>query len=147
MAARAAGAPSAPQGAPAPTILAAGADKPALLGGAPVRAKPFPSWPVIDGRDEKEMLDVLHGGKWFRLDGSTVDRFEEAYATRLLGRHGGPVGGPVVAHELLGVPVEHAHEVLGRAHRPGDRGRRQREGGLDLVEQLQRGAARPGPLV
>ncbi len=80
VAARAAGA--APRGVP--TVLAAGADKPALLGGTPVRATPFPSWPVIDGREEKKLLDVLHSGKWFRLDGKTVDRFEEAYA-RLTG--------------------------------------------------------------
>jgi perosamine synthetase len=67
----------------APVVFAA-SDRPALLGGAPVRATPFPSWPVIDGREEKELLEVLHSGKWFRLDGNTVDRFEEAYA-RLTG--------------------------------------------------------------
>jgi dTDP-4-amino-4,6-dideoxygalactose transaminase len=65
-------------------VFAAGADKPALLGGTPVRTAPFPSWPVVDAREEKELLGVLHGGKWFRLDGTTVDRFEEAYA-RLTG--------------------------------------------------------------
>ncbi len=84
LAARASGAASASRGGSAPTVFAAGADKPALLGGAPVRATPFPSWPVIDGREEKGLLDVLHSGKWFRLDGNTVDRFEEAYA-RLTG--------------------------------------------------------------
>jgi dTDP-4-amino-4,6-dideoxygalactose transaminase len=68
----------------APTVFAAGAEKPALLGGPPVRGTPFPSWPVTDEREEKELLDVLRSGKWFRLDGKTVDRFEEAYA-RLTG--------------------------------------------------------------
>jgi len=84
VAAPATGAACAPRGAPAPTVFAAGAEKPALLGGAPVRGTPFPSWPITDGREEKELLDVLHSGKWFRLDGTTVDRFEEAYA-RLTG--------------------------------------------------------------
>jgi dTDP-4-amino-4,6-dideoxygalactose transaminase len=67
-----------------PTVFAAGAEKPALLGGRPVRGTPFPSWPVTDEREEKELLEVLHSGKWFRLDGKAVDRFEEAYA-RLTG--------------------------------------------------------------
>jgi dTDP-4-amino-4,6-dideoxygalactose transaminase len=67
-----------------PTVLVAGGDRPALLGGPPVRTAPFPAWPVVDEREEKALLDVLHGGKWYRGDGKTVDRFEEAYA-RLTG--------------------------------------------------------------
>lgn len=64
----------------APTLLLAASDKPALLGGKPVRTAPFPSWPVIDERDDQAMLEVLHSGKWFRGSGQTTDRFEEAYA-------------------------------------------------------------------
>jgi dTDP-4-amino-4,6-dideoxygalactose transaminase len=71
----------------APVVFAAGAEKPALLGGSPVRGTPFPSWPVIDSREEKELLEVLHSGKWFRLEGKTVDRFEEAYARLTGARH------------------------------------------------------------
>ncbi|HSD67177.1 MAG TPA: DegT/DnrJ/EryC1/StrS family aminotransferase [Vicinamibacteria bacterium] len=72
----------------APAILAAGAaERPALLGGPPVRGTPFPSWPVVGAREEKELLDVLHSGKWFRLDGKTVERFEEAYARLTGARH------------------------------------------------------------
>jgi perosamine synthetase len=54
--------------------------KPTVLGGKPVRTAPFPSWPVVDSREEKALLDVLHGGKWFRGDGKVVDQFEDAYA-------------------------------------------------------------------
>ena len=39
---------------------------PALLGGAPVRRTPFPSWPVADTREEDALLGVLRSGKWFR---------------------------------------------------------------------------------
>lgn len=78
---------AAPQGAPAPAVFAAGAEKPALLGGPPVRSTRFPSWPVVDEREEKALSDVLHSGKWFRLDGQTVDRFEEAYARLTGARH------------------------------------------------------------
>jgi perosamine synthetase len=73
--------------AAAPTILAADAERPALLGGRPVRAKPFPSWPVTDQREERALLDVLHSNKWYRGDGQTVDHFEEAYARLTGARH------------------------------------------------------------
>jgi dTDP-4-amino-4,6-dideoxygalactose transaminase len=58
----------------------AGAEKPAILGGTPVRKEPFPSWPVTGETDERALLDVLRSGRWFRGDGKVVDRFEEAYA-------------------------------------------------------------------
>ena len=38
----------------------------ALLGGAPVRTAPFPAWPVFDETEERALLDVLHGGRWWR---------------------------------------------------------------------------------
>ncbi|MGC8794893.1 MAG: DegT/DnrJ/EryC1/StrS family aminotransferase, partial [Bryobacteraceae bacterium] len=60
------------------------AEKPALLGGKPVRTEPFPSWPVMDATEEKALLQVLRSGKWFRGYGEQVNRFEEAYA-RLTG--------------------------------------------------------------
>lgn len=39
--------------------------KPALLGGTPVRAKPFPSWPVSGAREEELALEVLRSGQWW----------------------------------------------------------------------------------
>jgi perosamine synthetase len=66
---------------------AASSDKPAILGGRPVRTKPFPSWPVIDGNDERAWMDVLHTGKWNRLDGDAARRFEEAWASTLGAKH------------------------------------------------------------
>jgi len=84
---QAAGTAAAPVGGPAPTVLASGAEKPALLGGRPVRGTPFPSWPVIDQREERALLEVLHSGKWYRGDGKTVSRFEEAYAQLTGARH------------------------------------------------------------
>ena len=58
--------------------------RPAILGGLPLRKSPFPIWPVIDAREEKALLEVLHNKKWFRGDGKVVDQFEAAYA-RLTG--------------------------------------------------------------
>ncbi len=59
-------------------------EKPALLGGKPVRTEPFPSWPKMDATEEKALLEVLRSGRWFRGNGPQVARFEEAYA-RLTG--------------------------------------------------------------
>lgn len=55
-------------------------DKPALLGGAPVRKEPFPSWPVFGEPEEQALLRTLRSGKWYRGNGDNVRRFEEAYA-------------------------------------------------------------------
>ncbi|MCL4843802.1 MAG: DegT/DnrJ/EryC1/StrS family aminotransferase [Bryobacteraceae bacterium] len=39
---------------------------PALLGGEPVRRRPFPAWPVFDAREEQLALEVLRSGQWWR---------------------------------------------------------------------------------
>ncbi len=66
---------------------AAGSDKPAVLGGSPVRTAPFPSWPVIDENEEKAWMKVLRGGKWNRLDGDCTREFEETWAAKLGAKH------------------------------------------------------------
>jgi dTDP-4-amino-4,6-dideoxygalactose transaminase len=55
-------------------------DRPALLGGKPIRRERFPGWPQVNEQDEKNVLDVLHSGRWFRGVGECVNRFESAYA-------------------------------------------------------------------
>ena len=62
-------------------------DKPALLGGKPVRREPFPGWPKFDHRDETNLLDVLRSGNWYRGSGDKVDAFESAYAELTGTRH------------------------------------------------------------
>ncbi len=57
-----------------------GGDKPALLGGTPIRKEQFPRWPVFGTQEEHGVLDVLRSGLWWRGGGKTVERFEEAYA-------------------------------------------------------------------
>src|SRR5437899_3102611 len=58
----------------------AAAEKPALLGGKPVRTDPFPSWPVFDQSEEQALLHTVRSAQWFRGGGKNVNRFEEAYA-------------------------------------------------------------------
>jgi perosamine synthetase len=57
----------------------AGSDKPALLGGEPLRKGRFPSWPQIDDKDERIWREVLHEGAWCELDGNQVTAFEEEF--------------------------------------------------------------------
>ena len=65
----------------------AASDKPAVLGGRPVRTKPFPAWPVIAENDEQAWMKVLRGGKWNRLDGDLAREFEETWAAKLGAKH------------------------------------------------------------
>jgi perosamine synthetase len=67
-----------------PVPKTAAAARLAILGGRPVRTKPFPSWPVIEENDEKGWMQVLMTGKWNRLDGHFTHQFETTWA-RLLG--------------------------------------------------------------
>lgn len=71
----------------APRVLAAAADKPALLGGKPVHQGGFPSWPVFDETEEKGLQEVLHSKHWFRGNGAKVNQFEEAYAQLMGAKH------------------------------------------------------------
>jgi len=57
------------------------ADTLALLGGAPVRSKPFPStWPIFDENEEKALLKALHSRNWCCLRGNAVYDFEKEFA-------------------------------------------------------------------
>jgi dTDP-4-amino-4,6-dideoxygalactose transaminase len=63
----------------APALLAD--EKPALLGGSPVRRKPFPDWPRIADNDEAALMKALRSGRWNR--NAYVERFEETWAKTL----------------------------------------------------------------
>lgn len=60
-------------------------DKPALLGGTPVRTRPFPSWPVVEEEEHQALRQVLESRHWNR--GAVVEQFEEAWKERLGARH------------------------------------------------------------
>ena len=68
----------------APTVFAAEADKPALLGGKPVHEGGWPSWPEWRESWEPEVLEVLRSGRWSSAGGGgQVADFEQAYAELL----------------------------------------------------------------
>src|SRR5258706_7275945 len=66
---------------------AAAPAKPALLGGKPVRATQFPSWPMIEENDERQWMDVLKSKRWNRMGGSYVQQFEKMWAEQLGAKH------------------------------------------------------------
>lgn len=40
-------------------------EKPALLGGKPIRNIPYPQWPQVDERDVEALAEVVRSGKWW----------------------------------------------------------------------------------
>jgi len=61
--------------------------KPALLGGTPVRQGAFSRWPIMDEREDKAMLEVLHSGQWFRGGAPKVTAFENSFAEMMGAKH------------------------------------------------------------
>ena len=66
----------------APLIRTTNTATPALLGGTPVRTKPFPRWPVWTDADELAILPVLRSGVWSRAN---VVAEAEKQVARLMG--------------------------------------------------------------
>lgn len=60
----------------------------AIRGGAPLRTRPFPTWPIFDRSDEARVLHALRSGKWGRLSGDQVAEFEQRFAQMHGCRHG-----------------------------------------------------------
>lgn len=63
--------------------LAKKADTPAILGGTPVRTKPFPSWPIYDDKDVEIYLDALRSKLWSEynhIERESAVKFERKYA-------------------------------------------------------------------
>lgn len=58
-------------------------DKPALLGGTPVRSEAFPGWPVVEKNDEEQWMEVLRSKEWYRRGGHYVEDFETIWAQKL----------------------------------------------------------------
>ena len=86
----------------------------ALLGGQPVRNRPFTSWPIFDERDEARVLAAVCSGHWGRLDGDEVRQFEERFAAMHGCRHGiAMVNGTVSLRiALMAAGLEAGSEVI-----------------------------------
>jgi dTDP-4-amino-4,6-dideoxygalactose transaminase len=60
----------------------------ALLGGTPIRTRPFTAWPVFGAAEEERLLRTLRSGNWGRLDGVEVAEFEKRFAVLHGCQHG-----------------------------------------------------------
>ncbi len=60
----------------------------AINGGAPVRTKPFPVWPVWGDEEIENLTRVIKSGKWGRLAGKETETFENQFAAAHDARHG-----------------------------------------------------------
>jgi dTDP-4-amino-4,6-dideoxygalactose transaminase len=82
----------------------------AILGGPPLRTRPFAAWPVFGDPEEKRLLRALRSGKWGKLNGSEVAEFEQRFAAMHGAKHGiGVVNGTVslrVALMAAGITAE-----------------------------------------
>lgn len=82
----------------------------ALFGGRPVRTRSFPTWPVATRAEEIRLTRVLRSGRWGRLQGHEVDRFEQRFAAMHGCRHAVAVVNGTVSLRLAlmaaGLPAE-----------------------------------------
>jgi dTDP-4-amino-4,6-dideoxygalactose transaminase len=86
----------------------------ALHGGTPIRARPFPSWPVFGEAEEARLLRTLRSGKWGRLHGQEVAEFEERFASAHGCKHGIAVANGTVSLRiaLLAAGIRADDEVI-----------------------------------
>jgi len=86
----------------------------ALLGGTPVRSRPFTSWPIFGKPEEKRLLRTLRSGKWGRLDGPEVALFERRFERMHGCRHGIAVVNGTVSLRLglLAAGIRAGDEVI-----------------------------------
>jgi len=72
----------------------------AIEGGDPIRKTPFHPWPVFGEAEERNLLDVLHSGKWGVLNGTKVTEFEQKFAAFQAARFGVAVPNGTLALHL-----------------------------------------------
>jgi dTDP-4-amino-4,6-dideoxygalactose transaminase len=86
----------------------------ALLGGPPVRTKPFTAWPIFGDAEEQRLLRTLRSGHWGRLNGTEVAEFERRFAAMHGCRHGIAVANGTVALRiaLLAAGIRANDEVI-----------------------------------
>jgi dTDP-4-amino-4,6-dideoxygalactose transaminase len=86
----------------------------ALLGGKPIRTRPFSPWPIFGQAEERRLLRTLRSGEWGRLLGKEVAQFEERFARMHGCAHGIAVVNGTVSLRLalLALGIEAGDEVI-----------------------------------
>jgi len=85
----------------------------ALLGGEPLRTRPWPKWPIHGPEEEKQLRDVLNNPLGWRF-GPKTEEFERKYAAFQDARHGVACANGTVAIEaaLLASGIGFGDEVI-----------------------------------
>ena len=52
----------------------------AILGGQPLRSRPYPSWPIWDDSEREDLIATLESGAWWSGDGDRAQRFADDFA-------------------------------------------------------------------
>jgi len=60
--------------------VTANIDRPAVLGGTPVRSTDYPTWPIWDDGEREGLLAVLDQGGWWQGDGDEAATFAREFA-------------------------------------------------------------------
>ena len=86
----------------------------ALLGGKPIRTRPFTKWPVFGKSEERRLLRTLRSGKWGRLHGKEDAEFEKRFAEMHGCKHGIAVVNGTVSLRiaLLAAGIQADDEVI-----------------------------------
>ena len=63
--------------------------KPSILGGKAMNKGSYSQWPLLQGNEEKLLLEVLKSGQWFRGDSTLqmAERFEQEFASMNGAKH------------------------------------------------------------
>ena len=101
-------------GAAAAPMAANANGKLALLGGEPACKAKWNSWPKWDAIDRGALMGVLESGKWGRLGGTQVDKFEQDYSSLLGCKHvlATANGTSALFTSLNGLGVQPGDEVI-----------------------------------
>ena len=71
----------------------------AVLGGEPIREKPFPQWPIFDEREVEALRKVVQSRVW-GIGGKMVEEFSESFAAYQQAKFGLAVANGTVALEV-----------------------------------------------
>ena len=72
----------------------------ACQGGAPLRTRPWPQWPVWDESDAQSVADVVRSGQWFAGSGQQSREFSAEWGRLHDARYTVPCANGTVALEI-----------------------------------------------
>jgi len=86
----------------------------AILGGPPLRSRPYPSWPIWDDTERDALIATLQSGAWWSGDGGRAQAFADRFATFQGARHGLPMtnGTHTIEAALVALGVGRGDEVI-----------------------------------